>query len=84
MPDPNQNRTQYPTASSVASGTLIGAPLATIIVWYFNTFVFPGKIPIEIATALGSVITTLTATFYHIAGQLFAKLGLSLTPPPAE
>lgn len=72
------NLRQTPTANSVLSGSLFGMPVAVVAVWYLNTYVWPNQMPIEVATAAGSVISTVISSVWHLASQLLRRFGLTL------
>ncbi len=62
---------------SMSSGTVIGMPLSVFVIWYLDTFVYPGKIPVEVATAAGAVIAQVVAVAWHIFQQLLSKAGIN-------
>lgn len=65
-----------PTVTQITSGALFGLPAATVFVWYLNTFIWPGQIPIEVATAIGSATSVVFSSIWHIAAQLLARWGI--------
>lgn len=67
-----------PTSSSMASSAGVGTALGIIGVWYLNTFVWPGKIPIEVATSVGGVCAGTTAVMWSIFKQLLHKTGIEV------
>jgi hypothetical protein len=61
---------------SMMAGAYVGTPVSLIVVWYLNTFIYPGKITLEVATAVGGVTAQIVAVTWHIIQQLLAKAGL--------
>jgi len=64
------------TTMQITSGALFGLPAATVGVWYLNTFTWPGQIPVEVAAAIGSLVSVIFSSVWHLGAQLFAKFGL--------
>ena len=61
---------------TMSSGAVIGMPISVFVIWYLNTFVYPGKIPIEVATAVGGAAAQVVAVVWHILQQLLSKAGI--------
>lgn len=76
---PTLNAARMPTVNSVMSGSLLGAPLAIVAVWSLNAH-RATPIPPEVATALGSVVSTVVSGLWHIVTQLLEKVGIHVSP----
>lgn len=63
---------------ALVSSATFGSPLATLIIWYLDTYVCPGMIPLAIATIAGGLISTAVGTLWHIFRQLLHRRGIEV------
>lgn len=78
MSDQNQTPVAPIMPKTMLVGTSVGVPVSLFVIWYLNTFVYPGKIPIEVATVVGGAAGQVVAVIWHIFQQLLAKAGIEI------
>jgi len=57
-------------------GSYSGTPIAVVVVWYVNTYIVKGEMPIEAAVVVGSLVNQVFTTVWHIVAQLLNKVGI--------
>lgn len=70
--------TNRPSVTAVAAGATLGAPVAIVLNWYLNTYKLKSPMPVEVAIATGSVISTLVTVWWHICAQILDRFGIAV------
>jgi hypothetical protein len=65
-----------PSRTARAVGNYSGTPIAVVVVWYVNTYIVKGEMPIEAAVVVGALVNQVVTTLWHIVSQLLGKAGI--------